>query len=209
MKNLRISIVMIFASLFVTASFVSCDDPIDNVLPQDVTSLTEDEMTNLLFMREEEKLARDVYLYLYEKYGMIIFNNIASSEQTHMDAVLTIMDKYGVEDPASNELGVFTNTTLQQLYDDLIAQGDVSLVTGLTVGTTIEDVDIRDLANAIDAAFKTDIIDMYEMLACGSRNHMRAFSNQLNVQGETYTPQFITQEVYDEIINGGNERCGM
>ena len=177
-------------------------------MSDDVVSLTEDEKTNLLFMREEEKLARDVYLYFYDKYELKMFNNIASSEQAHMNAVLTIMEKYGVEDPTSSELGVFTNTDLQQMYDDLIAQGDASLVDALTVGATIEDVDIRDLENAINATSKTDIINMYEMLDCGSRNHMRAFTNQLNSQGESYTPQFITQEKYNEILNGEHQHCG-
>ncbi len=208
MKNLKISSLLLFALFFAMAGFTSCDDSKDDVIPEPVLSLTEDEEANLQFMREEEKLARDVYLYLHEKYGTNIFNNIASSEQTHMDAVLTIMEKYGVEDPASNELGVFSNATLQQLYNDLTTQGDISLIDALTVGATIEDVDIRDLGDAIDATSKTDLIDMYEMLECGSRNHMRGFTNQLDMQGETYAPQFIIQEQYDEIIDGAHEHCG-
>lgn len=204
MKNLRISNLLLSALFILMAGFISCDDSDDNV----VLSLSENEKADLIFMREEEKLARDVYLYFSEKYDLNIFKNIASSEQTHMDAVLGIMEVYGVEDPASTEMGVFTNADLQQLYNDLIAQGDVSLIAALTVGATIEDVDILDLGNAIDATSKTDIIDVYEMLACGSRNHMRGFSSQLDAQGETYTPQFITQEMYDDILSGGHENCG-
>ncbi|MEZ4935022.1 MAG: DUF2202 domain-containing protein [Saprospiraceae bacterium] len=204
MKNLRISNLLLSALFILMAGFISCDDSDDNV----VLSLSENEKADLIFMREEEKLARDVYLYFSEKYDLNIFKNISSSEQTHMDAVLGIMEVYGVEDPASTEMGVFTNADLQQLYNNLIAQGDASLVAALTVGATIEDVDILDLDNAIDATSKADIIDVYEMLACGSRNHMRGFSSQLDVQGETYTPQFITQEMYDDILNGGHENCG-
>lgn len=204
MKNLRISNLLLSALFILMAGFISCDDSDDNV----ILSLGENEKADLIFMREEEKLARDVYLYFSEKYDLNIFKNISSSEQTHMDAVLGIMEVYGVEDPASNEMGVFTNADLQQLYNNLIAQGDASLVAALTVGATIEDVDILDLDNAIDATSKADIIDVYEMLACGSRNHMRGFSSQLDVQGETYTPQFITQEMYDDILSGGHENCG-
>ena len=204
MKDLRISNLLLFALFFVTVGITSCDKTeID-----EMTTLTEDEELNLLFMREEEKLARDVYLYFYDKYGSNIFSNIASSEQSHMDAVLTIMEKYGVEDPSSSELGIFSNTELQQLHDDLIVQGNASLKDALTVGVTIEDVDIRDLDNALDAASKTDIVNMYEMLKCGSRNHMRGFINQLNVNGATYSPQYISQEQYDGIINGEHEQCG-
>jgi hypothetical protein len=209
MKNLGVLSLLFFAVLFVTGSFSSCENSDDNISPDNVISLTEDEKANLLFMREEEKLARDVYLYSHEKYDLNIFNNIASSEQIHMDAVLTIMEKYSVADPASNELGVFTNATLQQLYDNLIAQVNTSMVEALKVGATIEDVDIRDLEEAIFATTITDLLDMYEMLECGSRNHLRAFVSQLVSQGETYTIQFITQEQYDGIIAGSHEHCGM
>ncbi|MDP2030099.1 MAG: DUF2202 domain-containing protein [Thiobacillus sp.] len=50
--------------------------------------------TDLLFMREEEKLARDVYLTLYETWGLAVFSNIASSEQSHMDALLKLLRTY-------------------------------------------------------------------------------------------------------------------
>ena len=210
MKNIRISSFLVFVLLFAGVSFTSCDDSDDDVIQDPVVlTLTEQEIADLQFMREEEKLAHDVYLHFNEKYNLNIFGNIASSEQIHMDAVLELMNKYGVEDPASDERGDFTNADLQQLYNDLIVQGDVSLIAALTVGATIEDVDIRDLDNAIDATEKDDLINMYEMLSCGSRNHMRGFTSHLKTQGTTYTPQFITQEVYDEIINGDHENCGI
>ncbi len=208
MKNIGMFNLLFFAFLFITGSFSSCEKSDDTISPGNVTSLTEAEEANLLFMREEEKLARDVYLYTYEKYGLNIFNNISASEQTHMDAVLTIIEKYDVADPVSNELGVFMNVTLQQLYDNLIAQVNISVVEALKVGATIEDVDIRDLDDAISSTTKTDLLNLYEMLECGSRNHLRSFVSQLVSQRETYTTQFITQERYDEIIAGVREQWG-
>lgn len=49
-------------------------------------------------MREEEKLARDVYLTFGEKWGLTLFTNIAKSEQTHTDAVKTLLDRYEIKD---------------------------------------------------------------------------------------------------------------
>lgn len=207
MKNLKISSFILFAAFFLAIGFTSCDDTEDIEVIEEIESLTEDEVTNLLFMREEEKLAHDVYLHFYDKYDLKMFNNIASSELIHIDEVLNVMEEYGIEDVASSEMGVFTDDALQQLYDDLITQGNLSLVDALTVGATIEDVDIRDLANAIDATSKADINNMYEFLACGSRNHMRGFTNQLDTHGEVYVPQFITQEQYEEVIAGDHESC--
>lgn len=186
----------------------SCDDGDDNVVTDQTVTLTSDEKSDLLFSREEEKLARDVYTHFYAKYGLNVFNNISQSEQKHMDEILTLLNKYGLEDPVSATPGVFNNPDLQTLYNDLIKKGDSSQVKALIVGATIEDVDIFDLDRSIANATQSDIQEIYTKLKCGSRNHMRAFTKQLDSEGETYTPQYISQAEYDAIINGAHESCG-
>jgi hypothetical protein len=171
------------------------------------SGLTEQEKEDLLILREEEKLARDVYLYSYEKYGLNVFNNIGRSEQMHMDEVLDILEAYGIDDPAHADTGVFNNTDLQALYNTLTAQSDQSLLDALLVGATIEDLDIADIADFEDNTTKEDLLDMYGKLKCGSRNHMRSFYNQISGMGGTYTPQYITQALFDDIINSAKEAC--
>lgn len=168
--------------------------------------LNSTELTSLSVMREEEKLARDVYITLYNKWGVNIFTNISSSEQTHMDAILMLLNKYSLTDPVgSNAVGVFTNTTLQTLYNQLVAQGNASVLDAYKVGATIEDLDIFDLKTALISIDNQDIHLVYDMLTKGSRNHMRSFyKNILNVGG-TYTPQYITQAEFDAIINSAME----
>ena len=41
--------------------------------------LTDAEIAGLKFMREEEKLARDAYLELFDAWGLVVFENIADS----------------------------------------------------------------------------------------------------------------------------------
>ena len=72
-------------------------------------SLSPDVIDDLLFMREEEKLARDVYKILYSKWFAKVFDNITQSEQKHMDQVGVFIDAYGLEDSASEQDGVFNN----------------------------------------------------------------------------------------------------
>jgi len=164
------------------------------------------ELSSLSFMREEEKLARDVYITLYNKWGVNIFTNISNSEQTHMDAILMLLNKYSLTDPVgSNAVGVFSNATLQNLYTQLVAQGNASVLDAYKVGATIEDLDIFDLKNALLNNDNQDIKLVYDMLAKGSRNHLRSFyKNILNIGG-IYTPQYITQAEFDVIINGTME----
>ena len=182
----------------------SCSDDDDEVITSVVNI---EEEAGLVYMREEEKLARDVYIKLYEKWGLNMFDNISKSEQKHMDKLLTILDVNNILDPSLSDVGKFTNVELQNLYNSLMAKGVISLNDALIVGATIEDVDIVDLQKYIDEASDPIIISTYESLMCGSRNHMRAFISQLASNGGSYTPQFMTQEEYDEVINGSHESC--
>ena len=170
-------------------------------------SISEAEEEGLIHMREEEKLARDVYLHFYDKYGMRIFNNIASSENTHLYAIKVLLYRYGIPDPVVNdEVGVFTIQAMQDLYDQLTAAGDVSLVEALKVGTTIEDLDIKDLMDFDAEVDNQDIKFTYANLTRGSRNHLRAYYPKVLDNGGTYSAQFISQELFDSIINSSRER---
>ncbi len=193
------------ASLVVTdaTDFVSVR-PVVSTLPKE--TISSNELTGLIFMREEEKLARDVYSVLFDKWGVQIFSNIAQSEQTHTEAVKTILTKYNIADPVLDDtVGVFKNSDLQTLYDDLTTRGLVSLENGLTVGAIIEDLDISDLQKQIAQTDNDDIKLVYENLMRGSRNHLRSFVSQLASRGNTYTPQYITQLDFDAIINSERE----
>lgn len=169
--------------------------------PADPTGLSDAEAASLLFMREEEKLARDVYNAFYNMYGLNVFANIARSEQQHMDSVKVLLDRYELPDPASAQPGVFTDPNLQALYDQLMAQGGVSLAEAVKVGALIEEVDIQDLYDRLAVIDNADIREVFTNLLKGSGNHLRAFVNQwLSQTGTAYVPQVLTQAVYDEIL---------
>ncbi len=201
------TIYLLLTMLFLSSSFLllSCNKDDENT---ETATLSDTEKADLLQLREEEKLARDVYYYAYDKYGISVFTNISNSEQAHMDAVLAILNTYRLTDPASSMVGVFNNTTLQSLYNDLVAKVDLSEMDALEVGATIEDLDIYDIEEFIAKTDKTDILVMYESLMCGSRNHMRSFYSQITAGSGTYSPQYITQEVFNSIINSSKETCG-
>jgi len=169
-----------------------------------VVSLTEEEKNDLLFMREEEKLARDVYLTLFEKWGTPVFANIATSEQQHMDAMLILLNTYKLPDPAAaTVVGEFVNTELQELYDALIQRGNQSVLEALKVGGIIEETDIEDINAAIETSRLAKIDSVYENLLEGSYNHLRAFAKQItSLTGESYVAQVVSQDIVDAILAG-------
>jgi hypothetical protein len=165
--------------------------------------LSEEEIDGILFMREEEKLARDVYLTLYDLWGHPTFDNIASSEQQHMDAIKGLIDRYQLADPvAANGIGQFTDSGLQSLYDQLVAQGSQSLADALAAGAAIEEIDILDLAQRLELTDNQDVGRVYQSLDRGSRNHLRAFVSALERYGETYQPQYLDPATFDAIVGG-------
>jgi hypothetical protein len=144
------------------------------------SGLTAAETYWLTYMREVEKLARDVYIVQYDSWGSWVFSNISVSEQRHMDAIKNLLDRYGVPDPVGgNGLGVFTNPDIQSLYDDLIFQGSLSLVNALEVGVIIEETDIDDLYAALKSTKRRDIKKVYNNLLQASFNHLDAFNTNL------------------------------
>jgi hypothetical protein len=158
-----------------------------NNKPVNVQALDDAERLGLLHMREEEKLARDVYLKLYEKWPIPIFWNIGDGSETqHMEAVKSLLDFYGLEDPAAgNAPGEFTDTSLQRLYNELTVRGLVSEMEALRVGVAIEELDIEDLERLIDQTDEQNIITVYNSLLQGSRNHLQAFKTQIELRGGT------------------------
>ncbi|MEQ1531999.1 MAG: DUF2202 domain-containing protein [Sideroxydans sp.] len=172
------------------------------------------EQATMLFVREEEKMARDVYITLYNQWADPSFYNIATkSEQKHMDSVKAMLDNLGIADPVvSDATGAFTHTAIAGLYSQLLTRGAVSLNEALAVGAYIEEYDIVDVQKAkneiIAGSNQLPIIQTYDNLICGSRNHLRSFVGSIQAGGTAYTAQIITQAEVDAIVNTPSEQCG-
>jgi hypothetical protein len=172
-------------------------------------SLTPSEVESLLFVREEEKLARDTYLTLYGVWEMDIHQTIAQSEQSHMDAILGLLDKYGLGDPALPEIGAFQDAFLQEKYFELTAWGEQSPADALLVGCLIEEIDLIDLVERMAQIDKRDILTVFQNLMDGSENHLRAFVAQYeSLTGNKYTPVLLDKTTYQQIINGSSDSGG-
>lgn len=177
----------------------------------ETADLSGEEIAGLLFMREEEKLAHDVYVALYASSGAQVFNNIVPSEAEHTEAVRQLILAHGLADPAATTpAGVFVNTELQKLFDDLVAMGQPSLIDALKVGCLIEEKDIWDIEEKKRQVLaEPDIVNVYNNLLCGSRNHLRAFNRALASAGGTYDqPQYLSLDQWASIAGSPQERCG-
>lgn len=177
------------------------------------SNLDATETEGLIYMREEEKLAHDVYITLYQQWGLSTFNNIANSEDRHENKIETLLNNYQIEDPVGdNPIGVFVNPDLQQLYNNLLAQGSQSLTEALKVGVLIEETDIADLQTRIAQTDNPDIQQVYKQLLSGSNNHLSSFTSNLtgetgNTNSSNYSTNQIQGTTTDDTLTGrSNQR---
>jgi len=177
-------------------------EEIENQKEISKTELSEQEISSLMHLREEEMLAYDVYTFLSGLYDIPIFRNIAKSEMIHTTRVKDLIDKYELQDPAvDHKSGVFKDEGIQVLYDGLTVKGKVSYKDAIVVGLTIEDLDINDLEMALEHELDNeDIVEVYNFLLMGSKNHMKAFYTHAKSNDIEYIPQYISQEHFQEIV---------
>lgn len=169
--------------------------------------VNETEEGSLVYMREEEKLARDLYRSFYEKWKTPIFDNISKSEQKHTDSINALLTKYQITDPVTNnEKGIFTNSELQEIYNELITSGSLSFFDALKVGAAVEELDISDLTQALEQTDSQDIKTVYENLLKGSRNHLRSYVQMINNYGQDYEAVYLTPEEVETIVSSEMER---
>ena len=208
LKTLQITLLLlsvITATLFIS----SCSNDDNN--NSDLTNSTEINQIDtgaLLFMLEEEKLARDTYTFLDSKWNINQFANIKKSEQSHMDAIIKLLEQYNISYTIL-PYGEFAEDNLQSYYNQFIENGQINQINALQIGATIEDLDIVDLEEYIKKTTNSSIISVFESLQCGSENHLRAFVSSIENSGSTYTSQFLTEENYNLIISGTNEKCNL
>lgn len=139
-------------------------------------TLTDEQRAALAFNAEEEKLAHDLYTAFATRYGTAVFDRIAGAESQHLNAIRTMLDRYGIADPtAGRAAGVFATQDVQATHDTLLAQGATNERAALQVGVTVETDDIAQLRTALDGLTAPDVQRVYTRLLAASERHLTAF----------------------------------
>lgn len=152
-----------------------------SIASADPDALETDEQDSVTFSREEEKMARDLYTALGEKYDSVVWDRIANSEQRHYDAIGRLLTTYDIADPAAGQdAGEFTDAAIQDLYDDWLERGQASEEAAFAVAIELEERDIADLKEQIEDVDNADIERVYTSLLRGSEKHLAAFTRAAN-----------------------------
>jgi hypothetical protein len=172
---------VVATALVLSVAGVALADSSEDATVAPAVTLSPHVEKHLVVLREEEKLARDVYTVLYARWGAEVFDKIAAAESRHMAAVEKLLDRYGIEDPVgSNPPGVFTNEKIQAAYTELVAKGMTSLDDAYRVGRAIEKADIALLRDLLGDTNRRDVTFIARNLLRASQDHLAVFTRLLN-----------------------------
>lgn len=179
----------------------------------DSLTLTTDEKSFLLALREDERVSRDLYKSFYSLYNKEYFKRITNAESSHMKSIGMLLSFYGVTYPDSTALGVFDNAEDQALYNSLLAKGDDSLSVALQTAAFVEETNIKDYTALVPNISNANILLVVNHLLKGSRNHLRMLVRTLAKEsGITYVPAVLDSASYTAIIQTPVEKgigfCG-
>jgi len=170
---------------------ITCDNNIS--INSNLSVLTPDVIDGLDYMGNEERLAYDVYNKLYGYWNtpeVAVLDNVANrAEIRHIEIVQSLVRKYDInntqlydEDISQITPGTYEISEIQDLYNSLIAKGELSQQDALEVGCMVEVTDINDLDKYIQYAKDSnasDITNALESLRNGSYNHYWSFDSAL------------------------------
>jgi hypothetical protein len=143
-------------------------------------TLTAAQRSTLQANAQEEKLAHDLYTAFAARYDDPVFDRIAAAETRHLEALRTLLARYGIADPTAGlASGRFSDPTVQATHDRLLAGGLAGEPAALGVGRTVETTDIADLRAAAQGLTAPDMQRVYQHLLNASQQHLATFELRL------------------------------
>lgn len=155
----------------------------------------------VMWVREQAKVGRDAYLTFYDNWDKPVFASIAESEQRHMDAILPLLEMYGLSDLVEDDTrGVFGDERHTAIYNGLLERGALSEFAAFGAAAYMEELEIDELRGAIASTDEQPLVDTYTNLLAASYNHLRVYAGHSTALGIYYTAQVLSQEDVDEIL---------
>lgn len=142
-------------------------------------TLTASQRAELVSMALNEKLTHDLYAQFYQAYHLRVFDNVAAAENNHLQALRTLMARYGITDPTAGQpAGNFgASSSAQATYDRLLSQGKASEQAALNVASGLENDAISSYGTALNGLSAQDAVQVLQNLKAAETRHLAAFSN--------------------------------
>ncbi len=130
----------------------------------------------LQYLVQEEKLMRDVFRNLFERYDIYAFKKAADVADEHYDKLMKLLADHGIHIDVPDTKGVYTSAIFEKLYVDAIEAGSKSLADAMRVGRELESINIMDLKHR--DVYKADkcIRDVLDSFIADADKRFRTFA---------------------------------
>lgn len=159
-----------------------------------------------LFLKlyQEEKLAYDLYGEFYERWSLGVFNKVQQREAKHVWCVEKIMDNYGYDYEINDKSGLYPDREIQKIYDDLSVKGCISDLAALEAAAYIKEKHICQLRERIRYQEDEYVVKVIFLMESAAQSHLRAFVNSIRLSGSDYSPVFLTDDEFSNVMDYGN-----
>lgn len=154
--------------------------------------------------RVAEMVATDVMLHFYQTYNYQVFETMRNIEHWQANLLKLKINYYDLQDPIGSEhtAGVFEDESAHLLYNTLIEEGSADGLAAVKVAMKIQESSIFGYDNLLPNIENDNLRCSFLNLNRVSRNSIRTLYGVVQESwNEEYTPEYISQEYFDEIIN--------
>lgn len=167
-----------------------------------------DDKALLLKLYSEEKMAYDLYGEFYERWQLNVFSDVQQREARHVWCVEVIMNKYSAAVSAGKKKILYHDKETEDLYNELSVKGCISDLSALEAAAYLKEKFISDLrtrALNINDGYLLKVIFLLEKAA---KSHFQAFVKSIRLSGSDYTPAFLTDGEYSNIMTPEKTTAG-
>jgi len=180
----------------------------EQIMASRAEPLGADEQRDLQRIREQRKLARDLYWDLAKHWGSLVLVRLGAAEQAHLNALDTLLDHYDLSDPvAGPAVGESGDPKFHALHAQIVEVGHRSEMAASQAGLLVEEMSLSDLAAARARTRRPEIAAVYDDLLRDSRNHLRALFRQMQRFEGEYVPQSLSLSDFEAIVWTQPEPC--
>lgn len=149
-------------------------------------------------------MAYDLYGEFYERWSLSVFHKVQQREAKHVWCVERIMDNYGFTYNTNANSGSYPDREIQKTYDELTVKGCISDLAALEAAAFIKEKYISRLRERIRYQEDEYVVKVIFLMESAAQSHLRAFVNSIRLSGSDYSPVFLTDDEFSNIMDSDN-----
>jgi len=170
--------------------------------------ITADDLNKSLLFKlyQEEKMSYELMGEFYNNWQLEVFNSVKERDEKHVWCMDKVIMKYGYENNNSAAGNLFNDKKIQAFYDEMSVKGSISDLSALEAAAYIKERSIYELRERIVTQSDPYIVKVIFLMEQASQKQFRALVESIKLSGSDYTPVYLTEDEYNNIVAPVNSR---